>query len=126
MGFSLYKENEGGYDLMDEYTRKSHEKKTECETCDYHMDFAELLTTAIMDLAWIKRIGYVLIGLAGTFIVSVWAIFYPHLMSVNDRLNGLEMRQVRNIEKLEQLVQCDAESKVDRKELRKLIENKHP
>lgn len=98
------------------------EQQKECETCDEHGPFAKLITQAITDLGWIKKIGYVLIAMAGTFIISVWSVGYPHLVALNDHINRLEAMTIRHTEKIAQLERITDESRADRKEIHKCLD----
>lgn len=107
--------------VVQDHKRRATDKEG-CDTCDYHGPFAELITQAITDLGWIKRIGYVLIALACSFIISVWSVGYPHLVSLDEHISRLETVVVRNTEKIVQLERVTTESKEDRKEIHKCLD----
>lgn len=101
-------------------TNTDHER--DCENCDDHIWFVELVTAIRNDLSWIKKIGYVLLAMAGTFIVSVWSVGYPHLISLNEHMRRLESSTIIHAEKLSQLERTTDESKIDRREIRKCLD----
>jgi hypothetical protein len=101
--------------------KKNHGE--ECETCDQHPWFAEMMTKIKTDLGWIKAIGYFLMIAAASIVASVWAIGYPTLISLNERMIKIETASVVHAEKLYQLDRITSESKQDRKDIHKSVDD---
>jgi hypothetical protein len=94
----------------------------ECETCDQHGEFSTMLTTAMADLKWIRWTGYGILCVTGSFLLTIWSVLYPQIMSISEQLNHMRTNIEVNTREIAALKGADVESKADRKELKSAIE----
>ena len=103
--------------------RSSHNgNQAECETCDFHPEFAALLTTAMTDLKWIRWTGYGILCVTGSFLLAIWSVLYPQIMSINEQLQHMRIATEVNTREIAALKVADGESKDDRRQIRASIE----
>jgi len=86
------------------------------------VDTAKAVAATGNDVRWIKLSAYALIVFALSFIASVWGIFYPHMITLSDRVSKLEITAMTNLKMIQYQERVDEESRADRKEIRKAIE----
>jgi hypothetical protein len=96
--------------------------EVECEVCDFHPEFAKLLTTATTDLKWIRWTGYGILCVTGSFLLTIWSVLYPHILALNEQMQGLRVVSEINSRAIADLKSADVESKDDRKSLHAAIE----
>ena len=95
---------------------------TECETCDQHPEFAALLTAAMTDLKWIRWTGYGILCVTGSFLLTIWSVLYPQIMSINEQLQHMRIATEVNTREIAALKMADNDSRIDRKEIHASIE----
>src|SRR5512135_1653707 len=96
--------------------------------CHLHGDTVDSISTAgntiqsiAVDIQWIKRVGYGVLVVAVSFSFSVWGIFYPHLVSLNEQIVTIKQELKVESVRIAQIEQTQQESKQDRKELRQCL-----
>ena len=102
--------------------KPSHNGQSDCETCSQHPEFSAMLTAAMTDLKWIRWTGYGILCVTGSFLLTIWSVLYPQIMSINEQLQHMRIATEVNTRDILALKMADNDSWSDRKEIRASIE----